>query len=101
MKVINLPFKPDYVELINYTQAATQAQHGIPFAWWDASVPPLTFSSVNYDTVVEVNSSTTASNTDMVKVGGGISVFSAGLSNSLEQRNKLSLLQKVQQLHFR
>jgi len=80
VKVINLPFKPDYVELINYTQSATQAQHGIPFAFWDASVPPLTFSSVNYDTVVIVNSSTTASNTDMVKVGGGISAFSGGLS---------------------
>lgn len=77
--VINLPFKPDFVELINYTQAATPAAHGIPFAWWDASVPPLTFSSVNYDTIVDVYSSTTASNTDMVKVGGGISVFSGGL----------------------
>jgi hypothetical protein len=80
VKVINLPFKPDYVELINYTQAASPANHGIPFAWWDASVPPLTFSSVNYDTVVQVNTSATASNTDMVRVGGGISVFSAGLS---------------------
>jgi hypothetical protein len=80
VKIINLPFKPDFVELINYTQAATPAAHGIPFAWWDASVPPLTFSSVNYDTIVDVYSSTTARNTDMVRVGGGISVFSAGLS---------------------
>lgn len=80
VKVINLPFKPDFVELINYTQAATPATHGIPFAWWDASVPPLLISGVNYDTVVDVNSSSTANNTDMVKVGGGISVFSAGLS---------------------
>ena len=80
VKIINLPFKPDFVTLINYTQAATPAAHGIPFAWWDASVPPLSFSSVNYDTIVSVYSSATASNTDMVKVGGGISVFSAGLS---------------------
>lgn len=80
VKVINLPFKPDFVELINYTRSATPATHGIPFAWWDASVPPLTFSSVNYDTIVDVYSSSTARNTDMVKVGGGISVFSAGLS---------------------
>ena len=80
VKVINLPYKPDYVELINYTQAATQAIHGIPFAFWDASVPPLPFGGTNYDTVVQVNSSATASNTDMVKVGGGISVFSAGLA---------------------
>jgi hypothetical protein len=80
VKVINLPFKPDFVELINYTQAATPANHGIPFAWWDASVPPLLISGVNYDTVVDVNTSGTANNTDMVKVGGGISVFSGGLS---------------------
>jgi hypothetical protein len=76
----NLPFKPDYVELINYTQAATPAQHGIPFAFWDASVPPLTFSSINYDTVVEIFNATPVLTTDMVKVGGGISVFSGGLS---------------------
>jgi hypothetical protein len=77
--VINLPFKPDFVELINYTQAATPAQHGIPFAYWDASVPPLTFSSVNYDTVVEIFNATPVLTTDMVKVGGGISAFSGGL----------------------
>jgi len=80
VKIVNLPFKPDYVELINFTQAATPAQHGIPFAFWDASVPPLTISSVNYDTVVEVFNSTPVLTTDMVKVGGGISVFSGGLS---------------------
>ncbi len=78
VKVIQLPFKPDYVELINYTAAATPTQHGIPFAFWDASVPPLSFSSVNYDTVVEVFNSTPVLTTDMVRVGGGISVFSAG-----------------------
>ncbi len=78
--VQRLPFKPDYVELINYSQAVTQAAHGIPFAYWDASVPPVVVSSVGYDTIVIVNSSTTASNTDSVKVGGGISAFSGGLA---------------------
>lgn len=77
-KIINLPFKPDYVELINYTQSVTPATNGIPFAWWDASVVPVTVSSVQYDTIVQVNTSATASNTDSVRVGGGISVFSAG-----------------------
>ena len=80
VKVINLPFQPDYVELINYTQSVTPATHGIPFAYWDASVPPVTVSAVNYDTIVQVYSSATASNTDSVRVGGGISVFSAGLA---------------------
>ncbi len=80
VKVINLPFKPDYVELINYTQAITPATHGIPFAFWDASVVPVTISSVQYDTIVDIFSGATAMTTDSVKVGGGISVFSAGLS---------------------
>ena len=80
VKIIDLPIKPDFVELINWTQAITPAAHGIPFAWWDASVPPITISSVNYDTLVDVYSSSTARNTDSVVVGGGISVFSGGLS---------------------
>lgn len=77
-KIINLPFKPDYVELINYTQAITPAQHGIPFAFWDASVVPVTVSSVQYDTIVQIFNATPVLTTDSVRVGGGISVFSAG-----------------------
>jgi hypothetical protein len=77
-KYINLPFKPDRVELINYTQAVTPAQHGIPFAYWDASVPPIVVSSVSYDTIVQRFNATPVLTTDSVQVGGGISVFSAG-----------------------
>lgn len=80
VKVINLPFKPDYVELINYTQAITPAQHGIPFAYWDASVPPIVISSVGYDTIVQRFNATPVLTTDSVAVGTGISVFSGGLS---------------------
>jgi hypothetical protein len=36
-KVINLPFQPDYIELVNVTAATTPAQNGVPFATWDAS----------------------------------------------------------------
>jgi len=79
-KIINLPFKPDYVELINLTQAVTPAQHGVPFAYWDASATPVTVSSVQYDTIVQLFNSTPVLTTDSVKVGGGISVFSGGLS---------------------
>jgi Ubiquitin-activating enzyme E1 FCCH domain len=77
-KIINLPFKPDYVELINLTQAVTPAQHGIPFAFWDASATPITVSSVQYDTIVQIFNATPVLTTDSVRVGGGISVFSAG-----------------------
>ena len=37
-KYINLPFVPDYVEIINQTAAVTPANHGVPFAWWDANM---------------------------------------------------------------
>lgn len=77
VKVINLPFKPDFVELINYTAASVMTDDAVPFAWWDASVPPLVISSIAYDTVIE-RSTGAALVTDMVQVGGGISVFSAG-----------------------
>lgn len=35
-QVINLPFKPDYVEFINYTASASGADNGVPNAHWDA-----------------------------------------------------------------
>lgn len=79
-KVVYLPFKPDYVQLINVTQSITPAQHGIPFAYWDASASPVTVSGVQYDTVVNIFNATPVLTTDSVRVGGGISVFSGGLS---------------------
>lgn len=77
-KIINLPFKPDYVELLNLTQAVTPATHGIPYAFWDASATPITVSNIQYDTIVNVFSSASAMTTDSVSVGNGISAFAAG-----------------------
>jgi hypothetical protein len=37
-QVVNLPFLPDRIEMINYTAMATPANHGIPRAWWDISM---------------------------------------------------------------
>ena len=37
-QAIFLPFVPDYVRMINYSAAATPAQHGVPFAAWDVSM---------------------------------------------------------------
>lgn len=79
-KIINLPFKPDYVELINYTQAATPTEKGIPFAYWDASVVsvpapgPVTVLS---PTIVQRFNATPVLTTDVIS-SNGISVFSAG-----------------------
>lgn len=77
-KIINLPFKPDFVELINLTQAVTPTTHGIPFAYYDAAATPVVVSSKNYDTIVQVFNATPVLTTDSVLQGTGISVFSAG-----------------------
>ena len=53
-KIINLPFKPDFVELINLTQAITPAQHGIPFAFWDAKAKQLVIDFVTNGQVEEI-----------------------------------------------
>jgi hypothetical protein len=70
-QVINLPFQPDFVELINYTAAATPANHGIPFAKWDANMG-------QGFAIVDLFNATPVLTTDSVDTGG-ISTFSAGL----------------------
>lgn len=69
-QVINLPFVPDYVEFINYTAAATPADHGIPKAWWDANMGQGV-------AVVDLFNATPALIMDDV-TSNGISTFSAG-----------------------
>lgn len=76
-KVINLPFKPDYVQLINLTQAITPAEHGIPFAYWDASSTVTIAGTVYNPTIVNVFNATPVLTTDSC-ITNGISVFSAG-----------------------
>jgi hypothetical protein len=71
---ILLPFQPNYVELINVTQAITPANHGIPFAYWDASVKV----SGNNPTIVKIFNSTPVLTTDSTTTNG-ISAFSGGL----------------------
>lgn len=69
-KMINLPFQPDYVEIKNQSAWTTPAQHGVPFAWWDATTSGTTF--------IQVFNATPVLTTDTVTTNG-ISVFSAGL----------------------
>lgn len=68
-QIINLPFQPDYVEMHNQTAWATPANHGVPFAWWDATTSGTTF--------INVFNATPVLTTDTVTTNG-ISVFSAG-----------------------
>lgn len=69
-QVINLPFQPDYVEMNNVTAWTTPANHGVPFAKWDANFP----SSA---TLIQVFNATPVLLTDSVATNG-ISVFSGG-----------------------
>jgi hypothetical protein len=69
-QIINLPFVPDYVELINYTASATPANHGIPFAWWDANMG-------QGFAIVDLFNATPAMISDSVDTNG-ISTFTAG-----------------------
>lgn len=71
-QIINLPFQPDYVEMINYTAAATPANHGIPMAWWDVNMG-------QGFAVIDLFNATPVLTTDTVDASG-ISTFSAGLS---------------------
>lgn len=70
-QIVNLPFVPDYVELINYTAAATPADHGIPFAKWDANMG-------QGFAIVDLFNATPVLTTDSVDTNG-ISTFTAGL----------------------
>lgn len=69
-QIVNLPFVPDYVELINYTAAATPANHGIPRAWWDANMG-------QGFAIVDLFNATPVLITDSVDTNG-ISTFTAG-----------------------
>lgn len=68
--LIELPFQPDYVELINWTVAnAAASTNAIPFAWWDAQMGQGTAVTQVYGTSYLY--------ADTVAVNG-INTFSAG-----------------------
>lgn len=69
-KIINLPFQPDAVELYNYTQAATPAQGGVPFAYWDSNMG-------QGQAIINAFNATPVLTSDNI-TSGGISTFAAG-----------------------
>ena len=69
-KVINLPFQPDYVEIINYTASAAFTDHRVLSAQWDVNMG-------QGFAITQVKNTTYQ--TDSV-VSNGISTFSAGLA---------------------
>ena len=69
-QVIYLPFRPNKIQLINYTAAGTPAQNGVPFAFWDSSMG-------EGSGVIQAFNATPVLTTD-VMTAGGFSTFSAG-----------------------
>lgn len=74
-KVINLPFMPDYVEVLNYTNfAAGVVDNSVVQAFWDNKL----VVGANNPTMIELYNAT-ALVTDVI-ASNGITAFSAGLS---------------------
>lgn len=73
-KVINLPFVPDFVEVWNYTNFKTPANHGVVRAFWDNKL----LDGANNPTMIELFNATPVLTTDTIQTNG-ISTFQGGL----------------------
>lgn len=86
-KAIYLPFQPNLIKMINYTAAATPADHGIPYAFWDVDM------GQGFG-VVSLFNATPVLTTDDVQVNG-FSTFSAGLDMQFGARIGISGITKA------
>lgn len=86
-QAVILPFLPDRVELINYSAAATPAQHGVPFARWDVAMG-------QGFAVEEVFNATPVLTSDVV-VLNGISTFSAGVALQFGAQKAIASMTKA------
>lgn len=72
---VNLPFRPDFVELWNYTNIKTAGANKVTRAWWDSGL----LDGTANPTMVEIYNGGTATVFDEIPTGG-ISTFYAGLA---------------------
>jgi hypothetical protein len=84
---VNLPFQPTTIEMWNYSVFATPAQHGIPYAYWDAAM------GQGFG-VEHVFNATPVLSTDVVTVNG-FSTFSAGLMLQYGSQLQISSISKA------
>ena len=70
-QAIYLPFTPQIIRMTNYTEAATPAQNGVPFANWDVSMG-------QGGGIMQIFNATPVLTTDNITTNG-FSTFSAGL----------------------
>lgn len=69
-QIVNLPFKPDAVEIFNFTAAGTPAQNGVPYAYWDSLMGQGTATAEYFNATPVLSTGNVTAN--------GISTFSAG-----------------------
>lgn len=69
-KIINLPFQPNLIRLTNLTAAATPANNGVPFGYWQSSQGQGT-------AVIQAFNATPVLTTDTI-TANGFSTFAAG-----------------------
>jgi len=81
MTPVKLPFVPDFVEIINYTAAATPASGGKPFIRWDANMGQGYAVYETFNATPVLTSAVTTTN--------GISTFYAGLALQYGARQQI------------
>ena len=74
-KTVVLPFVPDYVEVFNYTNFKTPANHGVVRAYWDNRL----LDGNNNPTMIELFNATPVLTTDVIETSG-ITPFQGALS---------------------
>ena len=86
-KAIYLPFQPNIVKVINYSSAATPAQNGVPFGYWDSNMG-------QGFAVINAFNATPVLTTDVI-TSNGISTFGAGLDLQFGARIAISGITKA------
>lgn len=86
-KAIYLPFQPSLIRMTNYSSMMTPAQHGVPLAWWDASMG-------QGGGVEEVFNVTPVLTTDVI-TANGFSTFSAGLLFQFGPQQQIASIAKA------
>lgn len=86
-QIVNLPFKPDFVEFINYTASASGADNGVPRAYWDANMG----QGVSVINRFQAANQLTTDTVDTL----GISTFSAGLMLQFGAKMAVSTITKA------
>ena len=87
---VNLPFRPDAVELWNYTNIKTAGANKVVRAWWDSGL----LDGTNNPTMIETYNGSSATVYDEIATGG-ISTFYAGLALQYGQTFSVTTISKA------